>query len=89
MSWSFNGTGKPAAIKGALDKYGERLSGMSKEEFDAAKPHLAALVDQNTVPNDTGEMLTLNASGHATKTDGVITYSNCSVKIERTYVHLV
>jgi hypothetical protein len=47
MSWSFACIGKPAAVAAAIEAHGEKLSGQSRVEFDAAKPHLVALVKEN------------------------------------------
>jgi hypothetical protein len=59
MSWSLTTTGTPSEVVQALDQYGATLTGFSQEEFDAAKPHLAGAVQQNT------GRVTLEASGHA------------------------
>lgn len=85
MSWSRNVVGTPAAIKQDFDRYKESLCGESLVEFQAAKPHLSALVDLNS--NQAGPCtLKLAASGHGTfrtREDGVreTVYSNCMVEI--------
>jgi hypothetical protein len=61
MSWSVNLVGKPEALKRALDAYGDKLTDQSKEEFDAAPPHLKGLLDAA----DEKSAVLLNASGHA------------------------
>jgi hypothetical protein len=46
MSWSVNYIGTPPKLVEALKKHSEKLSGASKEEFDAALPHMIALIEQ-------------------------------------------
>lgn len=60
MSWSNRWVGKPDAIKRAMDRYSEKLTMQSKDEFDDAKPKLAALLDANTHDG----VLALDANGH-------------------------
>ena len=78
MSWSIHVIGKPEAIKRRLDEESERLTGQSKEEFDAVKPALATIMDQQ-VGNG---VVKLSANGHATFTDGAKTYGQCNVQVE-------
>lgn len=78
MSWSFYAIGTVEKLSEALEKESERLTGFSKEEFDAAKPHLVGLLSQNV---NVGAVQ-LEASGHASKKDGKIDYANCSVNIK-------
>jgi hypothetical protein len=47
MSWSFYATGTPQKLVEKLDKQSANLTGDSKQEFDAAKPFLAGLIQQN------------------------------------------
>jgi len=78
MSWSNSWIGKPDAIKAAMDRYGETLTGNSKEEFETVKPHLAGLLDQNT---GGGGVVHLDANGHAyTNQDGT-RVGQCSVTL--------
>lgn len=80
MSWSVQFIGKPENVVAALDKYGESLTGHSKEEFDDAKPALQALVRGNV-----GQTVSLNASGHGSfasdgmKTSGTVTCTLASI----------
>jgi len=81
MSWSFNVVGKSADFPEFFDKESARLTGDSKTEFDEARPHLQALIGMN-VNTNCQPLLSVNASGHASKKDGIVTYSNCSVEIK-------
>lgn len=78
MSWSVMLIGKPEAIKRALVENSERLTGQSKTEFDAVKPALDTILDQE-VENG---VIQLTANGHANVTDGVKTYGNCGVEVK-------
>lgn len=62
MSWSFAAVGKPDAIMRAIDKCVSTYSNESREEFDAAAPHLKALVCENM---GEGVIVNVSASGHA------------------------
>lgn len=77
MSFSVTFVGKPDAIKRKLAEESERLSGQSKTEFDAVRPALETILDQQ-VGNGA---IRLNANGHATFTDGVKTFGNCNVDV--------
>jgi hypothetical protein len=92
MSWSFAAIGKPENVIKALDEHSEKLERQSREEFDAAKPHLQALLREN-FNNGAGGVPTvhLKASGH-----GSFDVSNmkplsrvCQVSIESSYTQLV
>lgn len=73
MSWSINLIGKSENIKKELEAYGKILTGASKEEYDAALPHLNGLLSLNV--NET--VLEFSANGHAY---GNNSNCNCSVK---------
>lgn len=82
MSWSVGFVGKPENVAAALEKESGNMSGQSKAEYDAALPHLVALVKENFGPNP--NMIRITASGH-----GTINYDtkeqierHCSVNIE-------
>ena len=47
MSWSISFIGKPENVEKSQEANSEKLSGASKEEYDDAKPHLIAIVNQN------------------------------------------
>ncbi len=87
MSWNVSFTGTPGKIVEALQAESARLTGPSKEEFDAALPHLAGLVAQNV--SDPPGMLELDASGHATFKDGHKVNSTCAVKLAGFYRNLL
>lgn len=78
MSWSNSWIGKADGIKAAMDRYSNVLTGNSKAEFDEVKPHLVALLDQNT----SGTVLHLDGNGHAyTDGDGK-RIASCSVTLK-------
>lgn len=78
MSFSVSFIGKPDAIKRKLAEESARLTDQSKTEFDAIKPALETILDQQ-VGNG---VVHLHANGHATFTNGAKTYGNCSVDIK-------
>ncbi len=80
MSWSVTFIGKPENVSKALNAQSEQLSGYSKEEFDAALPHLDGLVMQNfRVDDQYGPlMVKITASGSGQKD----TYGYCVCSIE-------
>lgn len=79
MSWSNSWLGKVDGIKAAMDRYGEQLTGNSREEFEAAKPHLVGLLDQNT---SVGSVLHLDANGHAYTNQEGQRIAQCSVTLK-------
>ncbi len=86
MSWSIGFIGTPENISKALDDYSEtKISGQSKEEFDAALPHMKGLVAQNY---GQAGMISITASGHAYKSADN-SYGNLTCKIEPLYGQLV
>ncbi len=100
MSWSVSYIGKPDAIKRKLAEESARLKDHSKLEFDAVKPALETILDQQ-VGNG---LIHLNANGHAnferrtikadsegtpTETELVKTYGNCNVDVKSLGAQLV
>jgi len=77
MSWGISKVGKPEALKRAIDAAVEGYSGLSKEEFAKAAPHLKGLLDL-AVP---GVVTLLNASGHGHMAAGEFVPDNLSVEI--------
>lgn len=77
MSWSVSLVGSVEGIKVSLDAQGERLTGSSREEFDAAKPALVSLLDLNS---NVGAAYHLDANGHAYM-DGDRKVSSCAVSL--------
>lgn len=95
MSWSVNYLGKASLVAKALEDQSANLSGQSKIEFDDAKPHLIALVNQNfTQDGNPDALVRLSASGHGTASSNAGTGEteevkqltrNCVVSLERLY----
>jgi hypothetical protein len=86
MSWNVEYFGKPQAVAKALSEYSKNLEGQSKEEYDAALPHLIVLVEQNFSPINPGKIIRMKANGHGTINDrGEFVDRNCDVIIETTY----
>lgn len=86
MSWSVQFIGQPVKVAEALTAQSATLSGQSKEEFDAALPHLTALVNQNfDVANPASCVIKLAANGHGYATNGTMQQSSVTVSIERLY----
>lgn len=81
MSWSLLWVGTPEKIIEALDKESNRLTGMSKDEFDKVKPALVTLVESNFDKTIT-PALKLSANGHAYTENGEPKYSVCNVVLE-------
>ena len=77
MSFSVTFVGKPDAIKRKLAEESARLTDQSKAEFDAVKPALDTILDQQ-VGNGA---VHLSANGHASFTNGVKTRGSCSVTV--------
>lgn len=77
MSFSITVVGRPDAIKRRLQAHSTELSGQSKEEFDATLPALETVLDQNVG----GEVLRLEANGHASFYDGQKTYGKVNVSV--------
>lgn len=64
MSWQVNFIGLPEKIDAALKAHSDKLTGASKEEFDAALPHFRSLLAQNYDLKNGNPVLQLIASGH-------------------------
>ena len=78
MSFSVSYIGKPDAIKRKLVEESARLKDQSKAEFDAVKPALDTILDQQ-VGNGP---IHLSANGHASFTNGEKTCGNCTVEVK-------
>lgn len=78
MSFSVQVVGKPDAIKRTLDAESARLTGQSKEEFDAVRPALDTILDQQVANG----IVQLNANGHASFSNGEKTFGNVQVEIK-------
>lgn len=84
MSWSVTFIGKPDNIVKALEENSSKLSGQSKEEYDAALPHLIGLIKQN-YNSKVDPALKLVASGHGANygdAEGAQKYQQCTVSME-------
>lgn len=62
MSWSIYAKGTPEEVVRRLEEHSNTISGQSKEEYDAAMPHLIALVNENI-----GGTINFSAGGHGNK----------------------
>lgn len=95
MSWSVLLIGTPANIAKALEDESAKLDGQSKIEFDAAKPHLAALVLENFANAEPyiTPLVQLEAGGHGyatgTPDNTQQVYRTIQVKITPLYGRLV
>lgn len=88
MSWSVSYIGKPEKIAEALQGYSTSMSaGQSKLEFDAALPHLTALVKENF--GNENQLLKFSASGSGYSINDEQKTRMCSVSIETFYAVLV
>jgi hypothetical protein len=81
MSWSNRWIGRRAGIKAAIARYAATLSGNSKAEFDAARPHIEGLVDLNT-NTDGDPVVDVDANGHAYDNGKGQSYSQTQVTIK-------
>lgn len=82
MSWSIGFIGTPEKISAALTAHSEKLDGQSKIEYDAALPHLDALVASNYNKSYPEMAIQITANGHAYNDgQGETSYSNCNVSI--------
>lgn len=82
MSWSFYAIGNAADFAAELDRQCGLCTGDSREEFEAAKPHLAALIALNTA-GDLPAIVKIEANGSASKSGGKVVSSSCNVQITR------
>jgi hypothetical protein len=87
--WSVSLIGKPSNVCDALDLYGAGLVGRDREDFDAVKPHLQALVRGNSPEKGANRyelIIHLKASGHG---DSEHVFRQCQVLIEPFYTRPV
>ncbi len=76
MSWSVSAVGEPEAVARHLSNYmSEQASNQSKDEYDAAKPHLIALVLENFATDGASEwargyLVSIEASGSGSRVGG-------------------
>jgi len=90
MSWSVGFVGKVEQVVNALEAYSSGLTGLSKEEYDAALPSIVALVKLNMNPAYP-PTIRVEASGHGTKDmkTGEMTQSQCMVTVKSESVRVV
>lgn len=79
MSWSVSFIGKPQAISEELTKHSEGLTGVSKEEYESALPHLLGLLSLNYNTSHS-QAIKIVANGHAWS-DTTNKYGSCNVSI--------
>lgn len=89
MSWSVTIIGNPANVAAALTAQSETMEGQTKIEFDAALPHLVALVQQNFYVGGPTPVIKLAASGHGYAVGEEQRQRQLSASIEVTYATLV
>lgn len=82
MSWSCSFVGTPSSISKALDAHGEKLTGKCKMEFDAAKPAIQTLLNQNMDNNGPSPALQLVAFGIGYWSNDILQRQSCTVKLE-------
>lgn len=86
MSWSITTEGKPEEVVAKLNEYSGSLTGGSKDEFDAAMPHIVGLVNENRKKEGTQHTgpvkVRVSGFGSRSTTDGVEQTQSCSVKVE-------
>lgn len=90
MSWNIAFIGKTSDVVAALKAESNKLTfnDASKQEYDAALPHLVGLVEQNVEPQ-TEAIVKVQAAGHGTVVNGKIVQNQVSVGIERFYGSIV
>jgi hypothetical protein len=93
MSWSVSVIGKPDNVCAELDRRSGVLSGQSKVEFDAALPHIKALVSENFSKSDSYQVPTIkldaSGSGMASSDSGEQIRRDCKVSIEPLWTQIV
>lgn len=83
MSFSVSVVGSVEGIKKRLSEESARLTDASKQEFDAIKPALETLLDQQVSRDDQPKAaFQLDASGHAYFENGVKKYGRASVVLK-------
>jgi len=87
MSWSVSFFGKPEKVVEALEAYSERLSGVSKDEYDDALPNMVNLVKGNF--GNEQELVKLSASGHGSIEGGVPVRGHLNIELTSVYGMLV
>lgn len=89
MSWSITLIGHPENVAAALTAQSEKMEGQSKVEYDAAVPHLVALVQNNFYVGGPTPVIKLAASGYGYAENGVQKQRQLTASIEVSYATLV
>lgn len=92
MSWSISFIGNRSNVITAIENESEKLTGVSKTEYDAVKDHIKGLVEANFNMNKEGipePVISVTANGHGTFSEGNQLDGNCSCKVERFYTRIV
>lgn len=88
MSWSVGFMGKPENVAKALEDYVAKMTdGQTKIEYEAALPHMVALVKENF--GDDTAVVRIEANGHGYANNGEQKTRNLNCKVERIYAQLV
>lgn len=77
MSWSVSFIGKAENVAKALKENSNKLSGLSKTEYDDALPHFIGLVEQNFQKTADSPLIQITAAGH-----GHDNYRQCTCSIQ-------
>lgn len=82
MSWSVSTSGTPDEVVKGLEEYTSSLgAGQSGEEYEAARPHIIALVRQNYTVEGEQPKIVVNAFGSGSTVGGKETKRSCTVHI--------
>lgn len=89
MTWSINFIGTPANIAAALERHSKNLTGASSVEYDAVKPHIVGILNQNY--GTTPAMMKVIAKGHGyeAQAPGGVSNRACQVTVEFIYEEIV
>jgi hypothetical protein len=88
MSWSVSFFGTAEKVAEAIEAEGAKMTGQSKLEYEAAAPHLAALVRENfdKAEGANPPLIRISASGHGlANAEGGQVNRQCTVQLDRTY----
>jgi len=84
MSWGIALIGTPEKVIAELERFGSTLSDTSKLEFDAALPHMKALIGLNFQDNSSA-LVKFNANGHGMARDGKLVSNQMQMTLDRSY----
>ncbi len=92
MSWSVRIIGNAENVIKKLEEYSNIWKDETKKEFDDAKPHLIALINQNFDKKNTtnnNKIIEIVADGHGFSTNGEAVNRNLNVSIQGKYGDIV